>query len=176
LERRYPGAVRLFAPSETKAARTQLGSGRFKTDDRDCAALTYLARQGAGRRWVDEVEIDELRAVVRRRRGLVHDRKVIQQRLHDQLNAHVDHQTAQHLPVRQVPTHRRPPRKLRALVAIERAILTAVWHMLSTGTYYQDPGPDYYSRHDPSKHAARAVRALRALGYQVTVQPVAAAN
>ena len=35
LERRYPGAVRLFAPSETKAARTQLGSGRFKTDDRD---------------------------------------------------------------------------------------------------------------------------------------------
>jgi transposase len=87
LERRYPGAVRLFAPSETKAARTQLGSGRFKTDDRDCAALTYLARQGAGRRWVDEVEIDELRAVVRHRRGLVHDRKVIQQRLHDQLNA-----------------------------------------------------------------------------------------
>ena len=44
LERRLPGSTRLFAPSETKAARTQLGSGRFKTDDRDCAALTYLAR------------------------------------------------------------------------------------------------------------------------------------
>lgn len=87
LERRHPGAVRLFAPSETKAARTQLGSGRFKTDDRDCAALTYLARQGAGRRWVDEVEIETMRAVVRHRRGLVHDRKVIRQRLHDQLNA-----------------------------------------------------------------------------------------
>jgi transposase len=66
--------------------------------------------------------------------------------------------------------------KLRAVVAIERAILTAVWHMLSTGTYYQDPGPDYYSRHDPSKRAARAVRALRALGYQVTVHPVTMAN
>jgi transposase len=87
LERCYPGAVRLFAPSETRAARTQLGSGRFKTDDRDCAALTYLARQGAGRRWVDEVEIDALRTVVRHRRGLVHDHKIIQQRLHDQLNA-----------------------------------------------------------------------------------------
>jgi transposase len=87
LERRYPGAVQLFAPSETKAARTQLGSARFKTDDRDCAALTYLARQGAGRRWIDEVEVDALRAVVRHRRGLVHDRKVIKQRLHDQLNA-----------------------------------------------------------------------------------------
>ena len=35
LERRHPGSVRLFAPSETKAARIQLGSGRFKTDDRD---------------------------------------------------------------------------------------------------------------------------------------------
>jgi transposase len=87
LEQSFPGAVRLFAPSETKAARTQLGSGRFKTDDRDCAALTYLARQGWGRRWVEEVDIDALRAVVRHRRGLVHDHKIIQQRLHDQLNA-----------------------------------------------------------------------------------------
>ena len=66
--------------------------------------------------------------------------------------------------------------KLRAIVAVERAILTAIWHMLSTGTYYQDPGPDYYSRHDPSKGAARAVHTLRALGYQVTVHPAAVAN
>ena len=87
LERRHPGTVRLFAPSETKAARTQLGSGRFKTDDRDCAALTYMARQGAGRLWAQEVAVDTLRAVVRHRHGLVADRKVIQQRLHDQLNA-----------------------------------------------------------------------------------------
>jgi transposase len=87
LEQCFPGAVRLFAPSQTRAARTQLGSGRFKTDDRDCAALTYLARQGWGRRWIGEIEIDALRSLVRHRRGLVHDRKIIQQRLHDQLNA-----------------------------------------------------------------------------------------
>lgn len=86
LERRYPGAVRLFAPSETKAARTQLGSGRFKTDDRDCAALTYLAQQGAGRRHAEEAAVDALLAAVRHRRGLVAGRKVAQQRLHDQLN------------------------------------------------------------------------------------------
>lgn len=49
LSRRFPDSVRLFAPSETAAARAQLGSRRFKTDDRDCAALTYLARQGHGR-------------------------------------------------------------------------------------------------------------------------------
>jgi transposase len=87
LDRRHPGAIRLFAPSETKAARTQLGSGRFKTDDRDCAALTYLARQGAGRRQSEESAIEELRAAVRHRRGLVADRKKAQQRIHDQLNA-----------------------------------------------------------------------------------------
>lgn len=86
LERRHPGSTRLFAPSETKAARTQLGSGRFKTDDRDCAALTYLARQGAGRPHAEESPVDTLRAAVRHRRGLVADRKVAQQRLHDQLN------------------------------------------------------------------------------------------
>jgi transposase len=87
LERRHPGALRVFAPSETKAARTQLGSGRFKTDDRDCAALTYLARQGGGRRHEEEARIDCLRAAVRHRRCLVADRKTAQQRLHDQLNA-----------------------------------------------------------------------------------------
>lgn len=87
LERLHPGSLRLFAPSETRAARTQLGSGRFKTDDRDCAALTYLARQGAGRRQSEEMSIEGLRAAVRHRRGLVADRKKAQQRLHDQLNA-----------------------------------------------------------------------------------------
>jgi pimeloyl-ACP methyl ester carboxylesterase len=49
LNLRFPRSVRLFAPSETAAARAQLGSRRFKTDDRDCAALTYLARQDQGR-------------------------------------------------------------------------------------------------------------------------------
>jgi hypothetical protein len=87
LERRHPGATRLFAPSETKAARTQSGSGPGKTDDRDCAALTYRARQGAGRRQSEEAVVEELRAGVRHRRGLVADRKKAQQRLHDQLNA-----------------------------------------------------------------------------------------
>ena len=95
LERLHPGGVRLFAPSETKAARVQLGSARFKTDDRDCAALTYLARQGAGRSQSrcqsrcqsGERAVDSLRAAVRHRRGLVADRKVALQRLHDQLNA-----------------------------------------------------------------------------------------
>ena len=86
LERRWPGSVRLFAPSETQAARAQLGSRRSKTDDRDCAALVWLARQGAGRA-VAQDTLEGLTGAVRHRRGLVADRRVLQQRLHDQLQA-----------------------------------------------------------------------------------------
>jgi transposase len=85
LERRFPGRVRLLAPSETQAARTQLGSRRFKTDDRDCSALVWLARQGLGRH-PDEPELAGLLGAVRSRRGLVADLKVLRQRLHEQLN------------------------------------------------------------------------------------------
>lgn len=86
IERRWPGSLRLFAPSETTAARGQLGARRFKTDDRDCAALVWLVRQGAGRRAEPGV-VDALRGAVRHRAQLVLARKVSQQRLHDQLNA-----------------------------------------------------------------------------------------
>ena len=86
LERRFPGSLRLFAPSETQAARTQLGSRRFKSDDRDCAALVFLLRQGEGRRPDDEA-IGALLGAVRHRRQLVDQRRPLRQRLHDQLNA-----------------------------------------------------------------------------------------
>jgi transposase len=86
LERRWPGSLRLFAPSETTAARAQLGSRRFKTDDRDCAALIWLLRQGAGRPAEPEV-VAAMLGTVAHRRQLVDARRVLQQRLHDQLNA-----------------------------------------------------------------------------------------
>jgi Transposase len=86
LSLRFPDCVRVFAPSETAAARAQLGSRRFKTDDRDCAALTYLARQGHGRA-VPGKDHQGLLDAVRHRRGLVRERKAAQQRLHDQVNA-----------------------------------------------------------------------------------------
>jgi transposase len=86
IERRWPGSLRLFAPSETTAARAQLGSRRFKTDDRDCAALIWLLRQGAGRPAEPEV-VAAMLGTVAHRRQLVDARRVLQQRLHDQLNA-----------------------------------------------------------------------------------------
>ena len=86
VERRWPGSLRLFAPSETQAARAQLGSRRFRTDDRDCAALVWLLRQGAGRPSAPS-QVEALLGAVRHRRQLVDARRVAQQRLHDQLNA-----------------------------------------------------------------------------------------
>lgn len=86
LERRLPGSTRLFAPSETHAARTQLGSRRFKDDDRDCAALVSLARQGRGR-LVQGGTLEALLDAVRHRRRLIAQRKVARQHLHHQLNA-----------------------------------------------------------------------------------------
>jgi transposase len=85
LERRLPGSLRLFAPSETQAARTQLGSRRFKDDDRDCAALVSLARQGRGRP-ARLGTLDALLDAVRHRRRLIAQRKVTRQHLHHQLN------------------------------------------------------------------------------------------
>jgi transposase len=86
IERRWPGSLRLFAPSETTAARSQLGSRRFKTDDRNCAAMVWLLRQGGGRR-AEPDTLEAMLGTVRHRGQLVDARRVLQQRLHDQLNA-----------------------------------------------------------------------------------------
>jgi transposase len=86
LERRFPGSLRLIAPSQTQAARSQLGTRRFKTDDRDCAALVWLLRQGAGRR-PEEPSLAALQGTVSHRRQLIAQLKPLRQRLHDQLNA-----------------------------------------------------------------------------------------
>jgi transposase len=86
LERRRPGSLRLFAPSEIQAARTQLATRRFKSDDRDCAALVWLARQGAGRCALAG-GVEAMLGAVSHRRQLVLALKPLRQRLHDQLNA-----------------------------------------------------------------------------------------
>lgn len=85
LERRLPGSTRLFAPSETQAARTGLGSRRLKDDDRDCAALVSLARQGR-RRPAQGGTLEALLDSVRHRRRLIAQGKVARQHLHHQLN------------------------------------------------------------------------------------------
>jgi transposase len=67
---------------------------------------------------------------------------------------------------------RRGPKK--ALVAVEHAILTTLWTMAHTGALYDDPGADYLTRRDPERLKARALSQLQRLGYQVTLDPIAA--
>jgi transposase len=56
----------------------------------------------------------------------------------------------------------------RAIVAVERALLTAVWHVLQTGQPYRDLGGDYYARRRPGALIAKAISQLRAAGIDVT--------
>lgn len=69
---------------------------------------------------------------------------------------------------------RRGPSK--ALVAVEHAMLTAAWHMLTTGELYRDPGADYFTRRTPAKMTARAIGQLESLGYTVTLTPLTKAG
>ena len=68
-------------------------------------------------------------------------------------------------------TVRRGP--MRALVAVEHAMVVAAWHMLTNGEFYREPGPDYFTRCMPAKTQARAVAQLESLGYKVTLEPLA---
>ncbi len=68
---------------------------------------------------------------------------------------------------------RRGPKK--ALVAVEHAILTAVWSMAHTGALYDDPGADYFTRRNPERLKKHALNQLQRLGYDVTLNPAATA-
>lgn len=65
---------------------------------------------------------------------------------------------------------------MKALVAVEHAILTAEWNMLRTGELYKDPGPDYFTRLQPAKSRARAISQLEAMGFTVTIEPASQAG
>ncbi|MFE6904525.1 hypothetical protein ACFVFJ_48530 [Streptomyces sp. NPDC057717] len=64
-------------------------------------------------------------------------------------------------------TARRGP--LRALVAIEHSITTAIWHMLTDNVAYQELGGTYFTQRDPERATRRAINQL---GYTVTLNPV----
>jgi transposase len=63
---------------------------------------------------------------------------------------------------------RRGPQK--ANVAIQHAMLTAIWHMASNGTFYDDPGAGYFTRLHPDRARSRALRQLQDMGYHVTLE------
>jgi len=62
---------------------------------------------------------------------------------------------------------RRGPQK--ANVALQHSMLTAIWHMGTTGTVYDDPGADYFTTLHPERAKNRAIHQLEAMGYRVTL-------
>ena len=58
----------------------------------------------------------------------------------------------------------------KAAVAVANSILFTIWHLLSAGTVYDDPGADYFERrHDPAVEVKRLARRIEALGFDVAV-------
>jgi transposase len=64
--------------------------------------------------------------------------------------------------------------KMRAALAVAHKILIAVYRMLATGTGYKDLGPAYLDTLHQNRTAAKLVRRLRSMGYEVTLQAKAA--
>jgi hypothetical protein len=48
-------------------------------------------------------------------------------------------------------------------------MLTAIWHMGGTGTLYDDPGAEFFTRLHPERVKNRAPHQLEAMGYYVTL-------
>ena len=68
---------------------------------------------------------------------------------------------------------RRGPKK--AIVAVARAILTAVYVMLRRGVAYHDLGANHFQRTERTRLATRLARRLNELGFDVTLTEQVAA-
>jgi transposase len=62
----------------------------------------------------------------------------------------------------------------KAIGAVVASMLTAVYHMLTDGTLYQDLGPTHFDRTNKASHAKRLVNRLQSLGFDVHITPLAA--
>ncbi|MFL5335568.1 MAG: IS110 family transposase [Geminicoccaceae bacterium] len=60
----------------------------------------------------------------------------------------------------------------KAIGAVAASILTAAYHMLKDGTFYQDLGADHFDRRAKHVVANRLIAKLASLGYQVTATPI----
>ena len=60
----------------------------------------------------------------------------------------------------------------KAIAAVAASILTAAYHMLSTGTVYRDLGPQHFDRRHRGAQAKRLLARLRDLGYQAEIAPL----
>jgi hypothetical protein len=64
----------------------------------------------------------------------------------------------------------------KAIMAVAASILTAIYHMLKTGTVYHDLGPDHFNRHSKEQQTHHLVKRLTNLGYAVSLAPLPGAH
>jgi transposase len=62
----------------------------------------------------------------------------------------------------------------KAICAVAASMLTAAYHMLKNGTFYEDPGANHFARREKDKQILRLVNRLQSLGYAVEITPRAA--
>jgi transposase len=65
--------------------------------------------------------------------------------------------------------HRRGPKK--AICAVAASILTAAYHMLRDGTFYQDSGAGHFHSASPEDQANRLARQIAKLGFSCSLTP-----
>jgi len=61
----------------------------------------------------------------------------------------------------------------KAIVAVARAILVIVYHILMRGTRYKELGVDYFDQRASERARRRAVQTLERQGYRVVLEPAA---
>lgn len=62
----------------------------------------------------------------------------------------------------------------KAVGAVAASMLTAIWHMLRDGTFYQALGADHFKRRSAPSQTKRLVIKLEGLGYKVQLSPLSA--
>jgi transposase len=58
----------------------------------------------------------------------------------------------------------------KAVVGVAASILTSVYHLLSSGCFYEDLGASYFDKRDKTRAVRRLVNRLHSLGYAVQLQ------
>lgn len=66
---------------------------------------------------------------------------------------------------------RRGPQK--AIIATARKIITTLYYMIKTETYYQEPGPDFYKEARKRNRTNSMIKNLQNLGYEVKEKDIA---
>jgi hypothetical protein len=61
----------------------------------------------------------------------------------------------------------------KAVGAVAASILTAAYHMIANGTFYQDLDADHFVRRAKPNRIKRLVAKIQSLGYEVEIKPSA---